>query len=198
VLSVAAYFFLIGRFGVKVGDRVTVSGVTGDVIDIGLVRVFLMELAGTGLDLHPTGRVVVLANSALFSTVPLFKQLPGTEYVWHEVAIPVAPDGDISLAQSHLLATVNAIYSTYRSSLEHQHSAVERLIDLQLDIAIPTAQVRFTESGLEVVVRYPVELHRTTEIDGLMTKQVIEAIAADEALRKSLAGTPRLRSAVKG
>jgi len=198
ILSMAAYFFLIGRYGVRVGDRVTVSGVTGDVIDIGLVRVFLMELAGTGVDLHPTGRVVVLANSALFSTVPLYKQLPGTEYAWHEVFVAVAADGDAALAQEHLLSAVNAVYSDYRPALEHQHRAVERLIDLKLDLPVPAAQIRFTDSGLEVVVRYPVEIHRSSDIDGLVTRQVLEAISKDPVLKKSLAGFPRLRSAVKG
>ena len=38
ILSVAGYFFLIGKYGVRVGDRVQVAGVTGDVVDIGLVR----------------------------------------------------------------------------------------------------------------------------------------------------------------
>jgi small-conductance mechanosensitive channel len=197
VLSVAAYFFLIGRYGVRVGDRVTVSGVTGDVIDIGLVRVFLLELAGTGIDLHPTGRVVVLANSALFSSSPLYKQLPGSEYTWHEVYAAVPPESDTTLAQERLLAAVNAVYSGYRSSLEDQHVAVERLIDLKLDVPAPSAQVRFADPGLEVVVRFPVEIHRISEIDGLVTKEVLAALAGDEALRKSLAGTPRIRSAVK-
>jgi hypothetical protein len=36
LLSVAAYFFIIGRYGIKVGDRITISSVTGDVIDVGL------------------------------------------------------------------------------------------------------------------------------------------------------------------
>ena len=35
LLSVAGYFFLIGRHGVMVGDRISVSGVTGEVIDVG-------------------------------------------------------------------------------------------------------------------------------------------------------------------
>ena len=56
ILSVAAYFFLVGRYGVRVGDRVTVvyngaNSVTGDVVDIGLVRFYLMELAGSGIEL---------------------------------------------------------------------------------------------------------------------------------------------------
>lgn len=40
LLSVAAYFFVIGRYGISVGDRVSVAGVTGDVIDVGLVRFY--------------------------------------------------------------------------------------------------------------------------------------------------------------
>jgi len=32
ILSIAGYFFLIGRFGIKAGDRVQIGGVTGDVI----------------------------------------------------------------------------------------------------------------------------------------------------------------------
>src|SRR5581483_10500019 len=58
ILAVVAYFFFIGRYGVRVGDRVTLSGVTGRVVEIGLVRIYLMELAGP--DLHATGRMVVL------------------------------------------------------------------------------------------------------------------------------------------
>jgi len=48
ILSIAGYFFLIGRFGIKAGDRVQIGGVTGDVIDIGLVKLSLMELGGAG------------------------------------------------------------------------------------------------------------------------------------------------------
>src|SRR5207248_1432757 len=68
LLSVAAYFFIIGRYGIRVGDRISVAGITGDVVDIGLVRLYIMELAGTGLDFYPTGRIVVFLNSVLFQT----------------------------------------------------------------------------------------------------------------------------------
>ena len=66
LLSVVAYFFLVGRWGVRVGDRVTVSGVTGEVADIGLFRLYLMELGGSGLALQPTGRIVVFPNAVFF------------------------------------------------------------------------------------------------------------------------------------
>jgi small-conductance mechanosensitive channel len=91
LLSVAAYFFVIGRYGIRVGDRISVAGVTGDVIDVGLFRFY----AATGVDMHPTGRIAVFSNSVLFqATTPLFKQLPGTRYTWHEAVLPLAVGAD--------------------------------------------------------------------------------------------------------
>jgi small-conductance mechanosensitive channel len=197
ILSVAAYFFLIGRFGVKVGDRVTVSGVTGDVIDIGLVRVFLMELAGTGVDLHPTGRVVVLANSALFSSTPLYKQLPGTDYAWHEIYLTVPQGTDTAGTKARMLEAVERVYGGYRSTIEQQHGDLERLLDFKTDLPVPSAHVRLGDSGLEVVVRYPARIRDMSQIDERVTEEVLGAIDADEALKKSVTGIPHIRAAVK-
>jgi small-conductance mechanosensitive channel len=197
ILSVAAYFFLIGRFGVKVGDRVTVSGVTGDVIDIGLVRVFLLELAGTGIDLHPTGRVVVFANSALFSGSPLYKQLPGTDYTWHEIFITVAADADTAGAKARMLEAVEKVYGGYRSSIEQQHGDLERLIDFKTDLPVPSAQVRLGDTGLEVVVRYPASIRHMARVDERVAEEVLGAIHGDEALRKIATTIPHIRAPVK-
>jgi small-conductance mechanosensitive channel len=66
ILAIAGYFFLIGKFGVRVGDRVTISGVTGDVMDVGLIRLHVLEVGGSGNYVQPTGRVVVFSNSIVF------------------------------------------------------------------------------------------------------------------------------------
>jgi small-conductance mechanosensitive channel len=54
IMAIAGYFFLIGKYGVKMGDRVQISGVTGDVIDMGLIRLHLMEIGDVGTDRQPT------------------------------------------------------------------------------------------------------------------------------------------------
>ena len=91
IASVVAYFFLIGRYGLKVGDRVTISGVTGEIVEIGLVRLYLMEMTGDGADVHPTGRVVGYSNSVIFQPSALFRQMPGADYVWHAATLTLAP-----------------------------------------------------------------------------------------------------------
>jgi small-conductance mechanosensitive channel len=199
LLSVAAYFFIIGRYGIRVGDRISVAGITGDVVDIGLVRLYMMELAGTGLDFYPTGRIVVFSNAVLFQTgTPLFKQIPGTEYTWHEVVVIVNPSGNHQAVQEKLLAAVNAVYSQYQHEIERQHADIERRVDIQITAPRPEARLQFADTGLELLVRYPVEIRKAPDIDENMTKKVLELVETDAELKAVISGLPKIRSAVKG
>lgn len=199
LLSVAAYFFIIGRYGIRVGDRISVAGITGDVVDIGLVRLYLMELAGTGVDFYPTGRIVVFSNSVLFQAgTPLFKQIPGTEYSWHEVVVMIVPGGNYKSAQEKLVATVNGVYSKYEKDIERQHAGIERRVDIQIDTPRPGAHLQFVDAGLELLVRYPVEIRKAPAIDEEMTRKVLELVNSDTELKSAVSGTPKIRSAIKG
>jgi len=199
LLSIAAYFFVVGRYGIRVGDRISIAGVTGDVIDIGLVRLYLMELAGTGIDLYPTGRVVVFSNSVLFQAgTPLFKQIPGTEYAWHEVALALAPGSNYKLVQEKVAGVVDAVFDKYRSTIESQLGGIERRVEVQLKAPIPESKLQFADAGLEFVVRYPVDIRKASEIDDQITRAVVDAMEASTDLKSAAAGPPKIRAAIKG
>jgi len=199
ILSVAAYFFVVGRYGINVGDRISIAGVTGDVIDIGIVRMYLMELAGTNVDLYPTGRIVVFSNSVLFqATTPLFKQLPGTEYTWHEVAISMAPGTNHQAAQDKLMAAVSSVYEHYRQEIERQFGSVERRIDVRMRAPSPEGQLRFGDTGLEYVVRYPVEIRSAAEMDGKVTRAVLDTIGKSPEMQSAVTGSPKIRAVIRG
>jgi len=199
LLSIAAYFFIIGRYGIRVGDRISVAGITGDVVDIGLVRMYVMELAGTGLDFYPTGRIVAFSNSVLFQTgTPLFRQIPGTEYTWHEVVVTMAPQADHTATEQKLMTLVNNVYAKYRGEIERQHAAIERRVDILVDMPRPEARLQFADGGLELLVRYPVEIRTAPDTDEEMTRRVLELISTDETLKSAVSGTPKIRSAIRG
>jgi small-conductance mechanosensitive channel len=199
LLSVAAYFFLVGRWGIRVGDRISVAGVTGDVVDVGLVRLYLMELAGTGIDLYQTGRIVVFSNSVLFQpTTPLFKQLPGADYAWHEVVVPLNPAGKFNLVETQLLEAVNSVISGYSTELQRLLGTTERRIDIPLKMPEPHGQLRYGDSGLEYVVRYPVGLHQVSEVDEKVTRKLLELLQQQPELQSSISGYPKIRAAIKG
>jgi len=199
LLSVAAYFFVIGRYGIRVGDRITVAGVTGDVIDVGLVRLYIMELAGTGVDLYSTGRIAVFSNSVLFqATTPLFKQLPGTQYTWHEVILPLTPAADFGLLQKTVLGTVEAASKDSGRPLGRYQPELEHGVEISVTPPLPHQHLQFADAGLELAVRYPVDLRNASEVDDKITRVLLDIIKNDKQIQSGIAGTPKIRAAVKG
>jgi small-conductance mechanosensitive channel len=195
ILSGAAYFFFIGRYGVRVGDRVTVGGITGEVLETGFFRLYLMELGGADR-LRPTGRVVVFSNSVLFQPAGFFKQMPGADYVYHEVALTLSPDSDHRLAEQRLMAAVERVYGEYKPEIDAQYAAAKQAPGhLPLPPPRPEGRLRFVDAGLEFVVRYPVELRRAAEADDRVTRNLLRAIEEEPKLKLVAAGTPKIQPA---
>ena len=202
IVSIAAFFFMMGRNGVHVGDRVTVtsstgSTVTGKVVEIDLVRFSVMELTGSGLDLRPTGRIASYANALLFQTVPFFKHITGADYGWHEIAVPLKPEADFDLVQKLVIDAVNEVYSEYRKILEEQRGLVERTNEITLDVPEPTSQVLYGAKGPELVAGYPIDRTGRISMDLRVARSVREAIAKDKGVACMLSGEPELRGPSK-
>ncbi len=181
ILAVVAYFFLIGRYGVRVGDRVTLAGVTGRVVDIGLVRIYLMELSGP--ELHSTGRIVVLSNAVLFQPTAMFKQIPGADYTWHTITLTLGANSDVVEANRRLRAAAEGVYEKYQHTLERQFAAMQQLLEFETSTPKPEVRVRWAESGLECSVRYPVVPEDSAPVDQQMLKALRDALAKDPPLQ---------------
>ena len=186
MLAIVAYFFLIGRYGVRVGDRVTISGVTGRVVDISLLRIYLMELSGP--DLHSTGRLVVLSNAVLFQPTALFKQIPGAEYLWHSVTLTVVATADIEKAYNELQSAASKVYDTYRAAIQRQHDLAQRFIEFETATPVPEVRLRLTDNGLECAVRYPVVPEKSARIDQQMIEALRKAVEGDEQMKLVASG----------
>jgi small-conductance mechanosensitive channel len=176
ILSMAGYFVIIGKYGIRVGDRVRIAAVNGDVLDIGLVWIYLMELETRGSDQFPTGRIVEFPNSVVFDhSAGIFKQLPGTRFLWHEVSLTVLAGADFRDAQAKLLAAVESVFDEYRPAIEQQHRDMDRLLGMTTPTPRPHTRLRVGTAGMEIRVRYPVEIERAGEIDD----RVAAAVAAN-------------------
>ncbi len=173
----------------------SVSGVTGDVIDVGLVRLSLMELGGSGSDLHPTGTRGGGFEFRAFLRAPLFKQIPGACLCVARSGVKLQNGSDYAMAESKLLEAVNSVYSQYRDSLEQQQQVLEDLVAISSAVPSPQARLQLGENGLDLVVRYPVVLHRETEIDNQDGQKVVEVIDSDPDL-KAAVGSPTIRPGI--
>jgi small-conductance mechanosensitive channel len=194
ILSIAGYFFLIGKYGVRVGDRVNINGVTGDVVDIGLVRLQLMEMTNGPAPL-PTGRVVAFSNAVVFQAGSgMFKQIPGTNFLWHEITLTLDPKTNYRQVEQHMMEAVNKVFAEYRDKMELQRRNVERSLNSTLAAFSPESRLHLTQTSLEVVIRYPVELSNAGEIDNRVTRAILEALELDPNLRAQVSAGPSIKT----
>jgi small-conductance mechanosensitive channel len=184
IVSVVGYFFLIGKYGVRVGDRVQIAGVTGEVVDIGLVQLHLMELGGPH-ESQPSGRVVAFSNSIVFQpTAGIFKQIPGTSFVWHELKLTLAADSDYHVARERITQAVDSALKDYNESIEAERRQVERNLSSVSGAQLqPKMRMRYTSSGIEATVRFPAQIEKAAEIDDHLMRELISAAGRDPKLR---------------
>jgi small-conductance mechanosensitive channel len=191
ILSVVAYFFLIGKYGIRAGDRVQIGDVLGEVIDVGLVRMHLMEYArGT---LAPTGRVVAFSNSIVFqASGGLFKQIPGVYFGWHEITLMLSPGSQPTEVRGRLLAGVERALAGHKDEIERQNREIERTSIVPTDRSLrPSVRLRFVSSGVEVTVRYPVDQRYGAEIDEAVSREILRAL--DQEPKLQAVGGPELK-----
>jgi small-conductance mechanosensitive channel len=179
LVSIVGYFFLIGKYGIRVGDRVQIGTVTGEVIEMGLVRVHLMELSGEG-QMAPTGRVVAFANSIIFqSSGGLFKQIPGVNLAWHEVTFNLPTGADYGTLKDEMVKAVTRVIEDYREDMVRQTREIQKAASLH-DSGEPqvSVQLRFSAASVDAIVRYPVQLSHAAEIDERVSRELLNVISA--------------------
>lgn len=179
LISIVGYFFLIGKYGIRVGDRVQLGNVTGEVIEMGLVRLHLMELSG-GASTSPTGRVVAFANSIIFqASSGLFKQIPGVDLAWHEVTFGLPTGADYAALKDQMVQAVTRVIADYREDIMRQTREIQKAASShESGDPQPSVQLRFTAASVDAIVRYPVQLSQAAEIDERVSRELLNVISA--------------------
>jgi hypothetical protein len=163
LVSVVGYFFLIGQYGIRVGDRIQIGTVVGEVLDIGLVRLYLRELNQQGAA-GATGRVVAFANLIVFqASGGLFKQLADSDLTWHEIILPLPAVSDYAALKAHLLAAIGAVLGAAGTA------------------DAPQVQLRLAGARMEALIRYPVSFKQAAELDERVAQAVVSALAEPKA-----------------
>lgn len=182
VLGAVAGWFNILLGGIyRIGDRIEIAGVHGDVIDITPLRTKLLEIGGGGssstdLWVHgrqASGRVVTVSNKTTFDE-PVFNYSSMFEYVWHEVTFPIAHDADWRRAEEIMLHAAVDISRT-----EQAQDAVDKMrrhypipvADLQ-----PRVFVRATDNYMELSVRFVISVRTSRVATDELTRRVSEEL----------------------
>jgi small-conductance mechanosensitive channel len=117
VTGIAAWLMIILKQPFKIGDRVIIAGIIGDVVDITLTHVLLNQVGGTIGGEEKSGRGVLIPNATLFQQIIYNYTLEGgpeaaevaSSYILDEVPVRLTYGSDFDEAEKILIGAARQV-----------------------------------------------------------------------------------------
>ena len=175
--ALAGWFNIVSGSIFRVGDRVQIGGVRGDVIDITPLRTKVMEIGSSVHDdawvrgRQYTGRIVAVSNKATF-TEPVFNYSTAFNFIWEEVTIPVAYHDNWRAAEAIMNEEAIKI-STSKDAEEALVEMVGRYPVARTEVE-PRVFIRATDNYLELAARFVVPVRMARWRNDEFTRRVLD------------------------
>jgi small-conductance mechanosensitive channel len=184
ITSFAAYLIILRGRVFTVGDRITFSGVRGDVVALGFMQTSIMYMGEpTSMQGNDpaiwvqarqyTGRIVRITNDKIFDS-PVYNYTREFPYLWEELRLPVAYDADDARAESILLDAARRHTDeivrdarTALAALQHHYFLAE---SPGLE---PRVYVRLTDNWVELTLRFVTREHGARALKDAISRDVL-------------------------
>jgi small-conductance mechanosensitive channel len=158
ISSFIGWIYLLVRAPYRVGDRIRIGELRGDVIDVSYLDTTLWEFGGEYLSTdHPSGRVIRIPNVNVLTTPVVNYSWPLFPYIWNEIKFHVAYESDIGYVGQTMLRIVDAeIGADMAEKVQVYREILAKTPVDQLDVKEkPTVMFRVSDNTwLEAIVRY--------------------------------------------
>lgn len=108
VTGIAAWLMIILKKPFRIGDRVVIAGITGDVTGISLTHVILNQVGGSVGGEERSGRGILIPNAILFQNVIINYTLD-QEFMLDEVPVRLTFDSDWERAKEIMIAAASDV-----------------------------------------------------------------------------------------
>lgn len=180
VTGIAAWLMIILKRPFKIGDRVIIAGIVGDVVDITLTHVLLNQVGGTIGGEEKSGRAVLIPNATMFGQV-----IYNYNYDLHDAdeARDEGADGQPAETSEYILDEVPV-----RLTFGSDFAAAEKLVvgaagQVTAEIVRATGQDPFVraelfDSGILLRLRYQTVAKDRQRISSDIVRLIIAGFAA--------------------
>ena len=165
----------------RVGDRISVGDVFGDVYKIDFLTTTVWEIGAPYRDgfvqaEQPTGRLVTFPNNEVLTgtVVNLTGDFP---YVWDELAVAVANESNLTVSMQVIDRVANELLGDYMKGPVQQYERILRKANLEYTIATqPEIYVSLNESWTDIVVRYLVGARERRKWKSQLSLRIMEEL----------------------
>ncbi len=182
IVAFIGWFPLMGKNGIRVGDWVEINGVSGEVVEIGMLRTILLETGSLADAGHPTGRRVTFMNSFAIEG-RYFNFSTSGQWLWDELRVRVLK-GDDAYDQIEGIRTLIADVTQQDATIaEQEWRQATKDEALRGFSAAPTIDLRPAADGIDVTVRYITRAQKRYEVRSNLYQEVIRLLQGEVALQ---------------
>jgi small-conductance mechanosensitive channel len=189
ITAFAAYLIILRGRIFTVGDRITIGGVRGDVVALGLMQTTVMEMgepphAQSGDPVvwvggrQYTGRLIQVTNDRIFDT-PVYNYTREFPFMWEELVLPVRYGADRTRAESILLEAARRHTESFVAgatlALERLR---ERFLVAESATLEPRVYLRLTDNWVELAVRFVAPVHGARTLKDAMSREILAGFEA--------------------
>jgi len=158
VTGIAAWLMIILKRPFKIGDRIIIAGITGDVLDITLTHILLNQVGGTVVGEEKSGRSVLIPNAILFQQI-IHNYTLATKFLLDEVTIVITFESDFKEAERILIKAAKKVTKKIIAEIEQQ----------------PFVRAEIADSGVRLRLRYKSLATARQYTSSEMSKTIIES-----------------------
>ncbi len=186
ILSLAAYFVILRGDTFGVGDRITLGGVRGDVVQLGFLKTTIMEMgqppsvqtADPAVWVHSrqyTGRLVTVTNGAIFQE-PVYNYTRDFPFLWEEIVLPIEYVADRARVEEILLKAARD-HAVVDSDAARQALAFMQSRYAMSDASLaPEVYWRITDNWLELSLRFLVPGRGIRGVKDAMSRDILAGL----------------------
>lgn len=166
----------------KVGDRVQLGDVLGDIMDIGLMNTTLMELKAWVSGDQPTGRISIIPNAIVISGT-VHNYTKDHNFIWDELSIPLTYDSDWKEAISLFLSIVQRETEQMTLQAEQEIERIGEKYYLPRKVTEPAIYVTLTDNWIRFDIRYVTDVRNRRNFHDRLNRLLLEEVEKSSAIK---------------
>lgn len=175
IVSIAGYIAIFSSNFYRVGDRVKLGGIKGDVIDIGILRTTLMEIGDwVNGDLY-NGKMVRVANSFVFKE-PVYNYSGDFPFLWDEITIPIKTNGDYKHAKELFTTVLEEEVGDFANLSQDSWNKMIGTYSIENARVKPMITMIFDENWITFTLRYVVDYKSRRGTKSILFDKILSAI----------------------
>ncbi|MFW5799239.1 MAG: mechanosensitive ion channel family protein [Spirochaetota bacterium] len=172
VTNIVGWIFIIWRKPFRVGERIQIDNIAGDVIDTRVFQFSVMEIGNWVQADQSTGRIVHIPNSKVF-TSQLANYVRGFNLIWNEIPVTVTFESNWLKAKDILMKIIRKRAEHLSSKAEQKIKEAAKQYMIFYNKLTPIVYTRVIDIGVTLTIRYLCEPQRRRTSENNIWEEIL-------------------------